>query len=151
MRILIINGPNLNLLGRREPEIYGPRSFDDYFHELKKRFSGIHFDYFQSNHEGNILDKLHDAGLHADGVVINAGALSHTSIAIADAIAAIRTPAVEVHISNIYERESFRQHSYLSAKCEGAIVGLGLEGYALAVEYLAHRFRAAQNLEGIGS
>ncbi len=150
MRILIINGPNLNLLGLREPKVYGPRSFEDYFNELKTRFSGIHLEYFQSNHEGALLDKLHDTGLQADGIVINGGAFSHTSIAIADAIAAIRTPTVEVHISNVYEREPFRQHSYLSAKCEGCIIGLGLESYALAVEYLVHRFRSAQDLEGPG-
>ncbi|TNE68215.1 MAG: type II 3-dehydroquinate dehydratase [Bacteroidetes bacterium] len=150
MRILIINGPNLNLLGNREREIYGPRSFDDYLHHLKTQFNGIHFDYFQSNHEGAIIDKLHDAGMHADGVVLNAGAYTHTSIAIADAVAAIRTPTVEVHISNVYQREAYRHHSYLSAKCEGCIIGLGLEGYGLAVEYLIHRFRGAQDLEGIG-
>jgi 3-dehydroquinate dehydratase-2 len=146
MRILIINGPNLNLLGRREPEIYGSTSFEDYFLELKIRFNGIHLEYFQSNHEGAILDKLHDAGFNADGIVINAGAYAHTSIALADAVAAIRTPAVEVHISNVFERETWRHHSWLSAKCEGCIFGLGLEGYALAVEYLVRRFRAAGNL-----
>ena len=148
MRILIINGPNLNLLGLREPDIYGGISFDDYFHDLKTRFGGTHLEYFQSNHEGAILDKLHDTGLHADGIVLNAGALAHTSIAVADAVAAIRTPTVEVHISNVFEREAYRHHSYLSAKCEGCIFGLGLEGYALAVQYLVRRFRAAGKLEG---
>ena len=136
MRILILNGPNLNLLGRREPEIYGNVTFDDFFHELKTRFSGIHLEYFQSNHEGALLDKLHDSGLHADGIVINAGALAHTSIALADAIAAVPAPVIEVHISNVHQREPFRHHSYLSAKCVGSIVGLGLEGYRLAVKYL---------------
>jgi 3-dehydroquinate dehydratase-2 len=146
MRILIINGPNLNLLGRREPEIYGSTSFEDYFNDLKNRFSGIHLEYFQSNHEGAILDKLHDTGSKSDGIVINAGAYAHTSIALADAVAAIRTPAVEVHISNVFEREAYRHHSWLSAKCEGCIFGLGLEGYALAVEYLVRRFRTAGKL-----
>jgi len=148
MRILIINGPNLNLLGLREPDIYGGISFDDYFQEMKTRFGGIHLEYFQSNHEGAMLDKLHDTGLHADGIVLNAGALAHTSIALADAVAAIRTPTVEVHISNVFERETYRHHSYLSTKCEGCIFGLGLEGYTLAVEYLVRRFRAAGKLGG---
>ena len=148
MRILIINGPNLNLLGRREPEIYGPLRFEEYFQQLKTRFGGLHLEYFQSNHEGAILDKLHDAGMRADGVVLNAGAFAHTSIAIADAVAAIRTPTVEVHISNVFAREAYRHQAYLSAKCDGCITGLGLEGYALAIEYLAHRFRSAQTLEG---
>ncbi len=148
MRILIINGPNLNLLGRREPEIYGSLSFDDFYHELKTRFAGVHFEYFQSNHEGALIDKLHDAGMHADGIVLNAGAYTHTSIALADAIAAIRTPTVEVHISNVFEREPFRHHSFLTAKCAGAITGLGLEGYALAIEYLVRRHRSSEGLEG---
>ncbi|MBL7798065.1 MAG: type II 3-dehydroquinate dehydratase [Saprospiraceae bacterium] len=146
MRILILNGPNLNLLGRREPEIYGNVTFDDFFHELKARFSGIHLEYFQNNHEGALIDKLHDSGLHADGIVINAGALAHTSIALADAVAAIRTPAVEVHISNVFGREEYRHHSWLSAKCAGCVFGLGLEGYALAVEYFVRRVRAAAAL-----
>ena len=149
MRILIINGPNLNLLGRREPEIYGARSFEEYFLELKSRFSSIELEYFQSNHEGAILDKLHDTGAHAHGIVLNPGAYAHTSIAIADAVAAIRKPTVEVHISNVFEREAYRHHSYLAAKCAGCIIGLGLEGYALAVEYLIHRHRgAAQTTAG---
>lgn len=146
MRILIVNGPNLNLLGLREPHVYGNITFEDYFQELKSRFGGTHLEYFQSNHEGAILDKLHHTGLHADGIVLNAGALAHTSIALADALAAIRTPAVEVHISNVFEREAYRHHSYLSAKCDGCIFGLGLEGYALAIEYLVRRFRAAEKL-----
>lgn len=141
MRILIINGPNLNLLGRREPEIYGALSFEEYFQELKSRFSSIELEYFQSNHEGAILDKLHDTGAHAHGIVLNAGAYAHTSVALADAVAAIRKPTVEVHISNVFERETYRHHSYLAAKCAGCIIGLGLEGYALAVEYLVHRHR----------
>jgi 3-dehydroquinate dehydratase-2 len=135
MKILIINGPNLNLLGRREPEIYGSRSFEDFFEGLKKDFPETTLEYFQSNHEGALLDKLHEAGFSADGIVLNAGALTHTSVALADAVAAIQTPVIEVHISNVHQRETFRHHSYLSAKCVGSIVGLGLEGYRLAVRY----------------
>ena len=148
MNILIINGPNLNLLGRREPEIYGPHSFDDFFKGLKAQFQHVHLDYFQSNHEGVLLDKLHEVGFTLDGIVLNAGALTHTSIALADAIAAIKSPVVEVHISNVYKREPFRHHSYLSANCEGCIVGLGLEGYRLAVEWLIRRRHATLKLEG---
>ena len=148
MNILIINGPNLNLLGRREPEIYGPHSFDDYFKELTAQFQHVRLEYFQSNHEGALLDKLHEAGFTADGIVLNGGALTHTSIALADAVAAIPAPVVEVHISNVYKREPFRQHSYLSANCEGCIVGLGLEGYHLAVEWLVRRHHKAAKLEG---
>ncbi|MCB0531061.1 MAG: type II 3-dehydroquinate dehydratase [Lewinellaceae bacterium] len=143
MHILIINGPNLNLLGSREPEIYGSQNFETYFNELRSRFSGIHLEYVQSNHEGAILDHLHNAGTAADGIVLNAGAYSHTSIAIADAVAAIQTPVVEVHISNVHARETFRHHSYLSAKCVGSIVGLGLEGYALAISFLQKKLGTA--------
>lgn len=139
MKILIINGPNLNLLGRREPEIYGSRPFEDFFEELKKDFPEITLEYFQSNHEGALLDKLHEAGFSADGIVLNAGALTHTSVALADAVAAIQTPVIEVHISNVHRREAFRHHSYLSAKCVGSIVGLGLEGYRLAVKYFTSK------------
>ncbi|GAB4493572.1 MAG: type II 3-dehydroquinate dehydratase [Saprospiraceae bacterium] len=135
MKILIINGPNLNLLGKREPDIYGSRSFEDFFEELKKDFPQAELEYFQSNHEGALLDKLHEAGFAADGIVLNAGALTHTSIALADAVAAIQTPVIEVHISNVHRREAFRHHSYLSSKCVGSIAGLGLEGYRLAVTY----------------
>lgn len=135
MKILIINGPNLNLLGKREPDIYGSRSFEDFFGEMKKSFPQIELEYFQSNHEGALIDKLHEAGFSADGIVLNAGALTHTSIALADAVAAIQTPVIEVHISNVHQREAFRHHSYLSAKCVGSIVGLGLEGYRLAIAY----------------
>jgi 3-dehydroquinate dehydratase-2 len=135
MHILIINGPNLNLLGSREPEIYGSQSFDVYLKELRSRFSGIQLEYFQSNHEGAIIDQLHHAGMRADGIVLNAGAYSHTSIAIADAIAAIQTPTIEVHISNVHARDDYRRHSYFSAHCVGSIIGLGLEGYALALAY----------------
>ena len=148
MNILIINGPNLNLLGRREPEIYGPHSFDDFLKGLRAQLQHVQIDYFQSNHEGALLDKLHEAGFEADGIVLNGGSLTHTSIALADAVAAIPAPVVEVHISNVYKREPFRQHSYLSANCEGCIVGLGLEGYRLAVEWLIRRYHISRKIEG---
>lgn len=133
MKILIVNGPNLNLLGRREPEIYGSQSFEEYFELLKRELPDVQLEYFQSNHEGALLDKLHEAGFRAEGIVLNAGALTHTSIALADAVAAIPVPVIEVHISNVHQREPFRHHSFLSANCVGSIVGLGLEGYRLAV------------------
>ncbi|MBC7774698.1 MAG: type II 3-dehydroquinate dehydratase [Phycisphaerae bacterium] len=133
MKILIINGPNLNLLGTREPEIYGSKTFESFFEDLKANLPNVELEYFQSNHEGALLDKLHEAGFSADGIVLNAGALTHTSLALADAVAAISTPVIEVHISNVHRREPFRHHSYLSAHCVGSIVGLGLEGYRLAV------------------
>jgi len=135
IKIIIINGPNLNLLGKREPSIYGKKSFEEYFEQMQMEYPGITLHYFQSNHEGDILDKLHEVGFTYNGIVLNAGALTHTSIAIADAISAIETPVIEVHISNVHARESFRHHSYLSAKVVGTIVGLGLPGYKLAIEY----------------
>ena len=135
-QILIINGPNLNLLGKREPGIYGNRSFIKYLETLEAMFPEVQLRYFQSNHEGELLDKIHELGFDVDGIVINAGALTHTSIALADALSAITAPAVEVHISNVHAREEFRHHSYLSAKCKGVIVGMGLMGYELAVRYL---------------
>jgi len=135
MKLIIINGPNLNLLGTREPHIYGRQSFEDYFLKLQEDYPHITLHYFQSNHEGRIIDKLQEAGFSYDGIILNAGAYTHTSIAIADAIAAIRTPVVEVHISNVYEREEFRHHSYLSPVCRGLIVGLGLKGYELAIRF----------------
>lgn len=135
MKILIINGPNLNLLGIREPEIYGNETFENFFAELQKRFSAVDLQYFQSNIEGNIIDKMHEAGFYFDGIILNAGGYSHTSIALADAIGAIKSPVVEVHISNTFAREEFRHKDMLTAKCKGLISGLGLEGYALAVEY----------------
>ncbi|MDX1667480.1 MAG: type II 3-dehydroquinate dehydratase [Saprospiraceae bacterium] len=135
MKILIINGPNLNLLGTREPEIYGEESFEDYFAYLQKDFSSITLHYYQSNSEGAIIDKLHEAGFSYHGIIINAGAYTHTSLAIADAIAAIRTPVLEVHISNVFAREAFRHQSHLAPHCLGSIVGLGLRGYDLAIEY----------------
>jgi 3-dehydroquinate dehydratase-2 len=133
MRILIINGPNLNLLGRREPTIYGSLSFEQYFTSLQAQFPAHELAYFQSNQEGALIDKLHEVGFDWDGIVLNAGAYTHTSIALADAIAAIETPVIEVHISNVHQREAFRHHSYLSPNCKGVIVGLGLQGYELGV------------------
>jgi len=135
MEILIINGPNLNLLGKREPEIYGHQTFEDYFSGLKKKYKQIKLSYFQSNSEGALIDKIHEVGFSFDGIVINAGAYTHTSVAIGDAIGGIKTPVIEVHISNIHAREAFRHHSYLAAKCVGSIVGLGLKGYDLGIDY----------------
>lgn len=136
MKCIIINGPNLNLLGKRETSIYGRRSFEEYFELLQLEFPNVTLHYFQSNHEGDLVDKLHEVGYSYNGVILNAGAYSHTSIALADAIAAIETPVIEVHISNVFNRESFRHHSYLTKNCIGAIIGLGLEGYKLAISYL---------------
>ncbi len=136
MEITIINGPNLNLLGKREPDIYGSTTFEDFYQQLNQRFSSLSLSYFQSNIEGELIDKLHQVGFKSDGIILNAGGYTHTSIAISDAIAAIKTPVVEVHISNIYAREEFRHKSIISKECAGLISGLGLEGYALAIEYL---------------
>jgi 3-dehydroquinate dehydratase-2 len=133
-RIQIINGPNLNLLGKREPSVYGNLSFEAYLEELKKNFPSVELFYFQSNVEGELVNKLHEVGFEYDGIVINAGAYTHTSIAIADAIRSITTPVVEVHISNVFKRESYRHHSYLSEACKGCIVGFGLDSYRLAIE-----------------
>jgi 3-dehydroquinate dehydratase II len=135
-QILIINGPNLNLLGKREPTIYGNRSFEEYLETLKPLFPEVQLRYFQSNHEGALLDKIHEVGFEIDGIVINAGAYTHTSVALADALSAVTAPAVEVHISNVHSREAFRHHSYLTPKCKGVIAGLGLQGYELAIRYL---------------
>src|ERR1700712_545739 len=134
MKIAIINGPNLNLVGTRETDIYGDESFEHYFNKLRKKYETIDFDYYQSNVEGEIINELQSAGQTMDGIILNAGAYTHTSIAIGDAIAAIKTPVVEVHISNIEAREEFRKYSYISAKCAGTIFGFGLKGYLLAVE-----------------
>lgn len=136
MKILVLNGPNLNLIGRREPEVYGTQSLDEFLDIVKKRFPEHHIDTFQSNHEGVLIDKLHEAMDRYDGVVMNPGGYSHTSIALADAVRAIAIPVVEVHISNIYEREPFRHHSYTAAAAVKTIVGHGLEGYAEAIEFL---------------
>ena len=135
MHIVIINGPNLNLLGTGEVDIYGFQSFDIYLNELKTLYPQITFTYLQSNVEGEIINAIQQYGFTADGIILNAAGYSHTSIAIGDAVKAITTPVVEVHISNIYNRESFRQHSYLSAVCKGSITGFGLKGYDLAVQY----------------
>lgn len=134
--IVIINGPNLNLLGVREKSIYGDRDFPSYFEQLRNQYPEIILSYFQSNHEGTIIDKIHEVGFSVDGIVLNAGAYTHTSLAIADAIAAVTAPVVEVHISNVYAREQFRHHSYLAPNCKGVICGFGLDGYRLAVESL---------------
>lgn len=134
-KIIIINGPNLNLLGKREPEIYGNLSFDKYFEGLKKEHRAVDLSYFQSNHEGAIIDELHKVGFDFDGIVLNGGAYTHSSIAIADAIAGISTPVLEVHISNIHAREKFRHHSYSAQHCVGVIAGLGLQGYDLAIQF----------------
>lgn len=134
MNIQIINGPNLNLLGVREKSIYGDSSFEDYLTDLRKRYANITINYYQSNVEGEIINKLHEVGFSADGIVINAGAYTHTSVAIGDAIAGIKTPVIEVHISNVYKREEFRHKSLLAANCKGVIAGFGLDSYRLAVE-----------------
>ena len=134
MKIIIINGPNLNLLGKREPEIYGAHSFDDYFKELQNKFSDVDLSYFQSNIEGEIIDKLHEVGFSYDGVILNAAAYTHTSVGVGDAVKAIETPVVEVHISNVHAREEFRHHSYIAANAKGVIVGFGLKSYDLAIE-----------------
>ena len=136
MKFIIINGPNLNLLGVRQPEVYGNRTFEDYLAELKSAFPQVEIDYYQSNVEGEIINKMHEVGFTYDGIVLNAGGYSHTSVAILDAISSIRTPVVEVHISNIYAREEYRRHSLLSDACKGVICGLGLTGYRLALEGL---------------
>lgn len=133
-KILILNGPNLNLLGIREKSIYGEHSFESYFENLKERYPQVNLSYFQSNTEGAIIDKLHEVGFEYEGIILNAGAYTHTSIAIADAITAIKTPVIEVHISNVHQRETFRQHSYLSKVCKGVILGFGLDSYRLALE-----------------
>ena len=135
MKIAIINGPNLNLLGTREPEVYGGESFELFFAGLHKKFPAVEFSYFQSNVEGEIINHLHEQGFSADGILLNAGGYTHTSVAIRDAIAAIKTPVIEVHISNVYAREEFRHTSLIAPKCVGTICGLGMKGYKLGVEY----------------
>ena len=135
MQIAIINGPNLNLLGKREPEIYGTQTFEDYLEIIKAKFPAISFQYYQSNVEGELINEIQRVGFSVDGVVINPGGYTHTSVALGDAIAAIKAPVLEVHISNIFGREDFRKISHVSGKSVGVISGLGLKGYALAVEY----------------
>lgn len=134
MHIVILNGPNLNLLGKREPEVYGNETFESYFEKLKATYSQINFSYFQSNVEGELINKLQEYGFSADGIILNAGAYTHTSIGIGDAIKAITTPVVEVHISNTFSRETFRHQSFISPNAKGVIIGFGLKSYALAIE-----------------
>ncbi len=136
MEIIIINGPNLNLLGRREPSVYGQASFEAYFEILKAAYPEVNLHYFQSNHEGALIDKLHEVGFSYDGIILNAGAYTHTSVALHDAIRGITTPVVEVHISNTFAREDFRHHSYISPVAKGIIVGFGMESYKLAIQSL---------------
>lgn len=135
-RILIVNGPNLNLLGVREPGIYGKCKFEDYLPELKRAFPEVELSYYQSNIEGELIDKMQEVGFTADGIVLNAGAYTHTSIALLDCIRAIECPVVEVHISNVQQREEFRHHSMISAGCRGVVCGFGLKSYKLAIEAL---------------
>jgi 3-dehydroquinate dehydratase-2 len=136
MKIQIINGPNLNLLGKRETSIYGNESFEQFLETLKKRFPNIDLHYYQSNVEGELVNKIQEVGFSFDGIVINAGAYTHTSVAIHDAIGAIKTPVVEVHISNVYSREEFRHKSLITSKCVGMLTGFGMEGYAMAIQFL---------------
>ena len=134
MKILILNGPNLNLLGRREPSIYGNLTFEEFFESLKMKFSNIQLHYFQSNIEGEIIDKLHEVGFNFNGIVLNAGAYTHTSAAIGDAIKSIEAPVIEVHISNVHAREDFRQISFIAPNAKGVIAGFGLQSYELALK-----------------
>lgn len=135
-QIQIINGPNLNLLGKREPEVYGSLSFETFLSELQQKYPDIHLSYFQSNHEGAIIDKIHEVGFNVDGIILNAGGLTHTSVALADAVKAVKATVVEVHISNVFQREEFRHHSFLSPVCKGIISGFGMDSYRLALEFL---------------
>ena len=134
MRLIIINGPNLNLLGTRETSVYGNQTFDEYFKLLQNKFNTIELKYYQSNVEGELINKLHEVGFAFDGIILNAGGYTHTSVAIRDAIASIKTPVIEVHISNIYAREEFRHTSLIAPKCKGSISGFGLDSYRLAIE-----------------
>ncbi|WP_394758051.1 type II 3-dehydroquinate dehydratase [Flavobacterium sp.] len=134
MKIIIINGPNLNLLGKREPEIYGNQDFEAYFNELKSKFRSIELSYYQSNVEGEIINKLQEVGFSYDGIILNAGAYTHTSIGIGDCVKAITTPVVEVHISNTFSRETFRHQSYISPSAKGVVIGFGLKSYELALQ-----------------
>lgn len=138
MRIQIINGPNLNLLGVREPDVYGSTGFETYLADLRKQYPQTEIEYFQSNVEGTLVDKIHEVGFSFDGIVLNAGAYTHTSVALLDAIKAVSTPVIEVHISNVHQREAFRHHSMISAGCKGVICGFGLDSYRLAIEAFLH-------------
>lgn len=133
MKIMIINGPNLNLLGKREPEIYGSETFEDFFNSLEKQFPEIELSYFQSNIEGELIDKIHETGFDFDGIILNAAAYTHTSVGIGDAVKGVSTPVIEVHISNVYERESFRHTSYIAPHVKGIIAGFGMQSYSLAI------------------
>lgn len=139
MKIQIINGPNLNLLGVREPGIYGDSSFEAYLPKLREAFPGVEIDYYQSNIEGELINKMQEVGFSADGIVLNAGAYTHTSVALQDCIRSLRSPVVEVHISNVHKREEFRHHSFISCVCVGVICGFGLDSYRLATDYLVNR------------
>lgn len=134
MKLLIINGPNLNLLGTRETSVYGNQTFEDYFKELKNKYKTIELSYYQSNVEGELINKLHEVGFSFDGIILNAGGYTHTSVALRDAIAAIKTPVIEVHISNVFAREEFRHNSLIAPKCKGSISGFGMDSYRLAIE-----------------
>jgi 3-dehydroquinate dehydratase-2 len=134
MKIIIINGPNLNLLGKREPEVYGSKTFEDYFEELKFKYQNSTLEYFQSNIEGELIDKIQEVGFTYDGIILNAAAYTHTSIGIGDAVKAIATPVIEVHISNTFSREDFRHQSYISPNAKGIIIGFGLKSYELALQ-----------------
>lgn len=138
MKIQIINGPNLNLLGTREPGIYGSSSFDQYLPQLQARYPDIELAYFQSNVEGELINKMQEVGFSYDGIVLNAGAYTHTSVALHDCIRSLKCPVIEVHISNVHQREDFRHHSFISSACKGVICGFGLDSYRLAVDYLVH-------------
>ena len=140
MKIIIINGPNLNLLGKREKDIYGSEGFETYFAKLKEMYSFLQMEYFQSNVEGELINKLHEVGFSYDGIILNAGGYTHTSVAIADAVAAVKTPVIEVHISNVYAREDFRHVSLMAKNCRGVIVGFGLDSYRLALEAFLEDF-----------
>jgi 3-dehydroquinate dehydratase II len=139
--ITIINGPNLNLLGKREPHIYGKQTFVDYFEHLKRTFPSIQLDYFQSNIEGHIIDKLHKVGFSNTAIILNAGAYTHTSLAIADAISSINSPVIEVHISNIFDREEIRHTSLIAANCKGSVSGFGMQSYEMALYYIANHIK----------
>ena len=134
MKIIIINGPNLNLLGVREPEIYGNKGFEDYFNVLKNKYQQIELSYYQSNVEGELINKIQELGFTYDGIILNAGGYTHTSVAISDCISAVKTPVIEVHISNIFAREDYRKVSLIASKCKGSISGFGLDSYRLAIE-----------------
>ena len=139
MKLIIINGPNLNLLGVREKSIYGDQNFEQFFESIQKKYNNLDLEYFQSNHEGAIIDKIHEIGFSYDGIILNAGGLTHTSVSLTDAVAGVTTKTLEVHISNIHAREEFRNHSFLTKNCVGMIAGLGLKGYELAIYYFLNK------------